>query len=168
MIDTFPGSSLRLIVERGTLGCGADLRPDKWTHIAATVDADGTLALYVNGVLAASQKHAVPAELTALRERTGRFRKLIKGLNAAGLSDSYEAAHARLVLTYYAATHQRLRLLAEGRLKPLPGDSQYAADKSYFQTTARLCEGLENVLNSYAKSADPHKQRVYAVWSASP
>jgi len=168
MIDTFPGSSLRLIVERGTLGCGADLPPDKWTHIAATVDADGTLALYVNGVLAASQKHAVPAELTALRERTAQFRKLIKGLNAAGLSDSYEAAHARLALTYYAATHQRLRLLAEGRLKPLPGDSQYAADKSYFQTTARLCEGLENVLNSYAKSAAPHQQRVYAVWSASP
>ena len=87
---------------------------------------------------------------------------------AAGLGDSYEAAHARLAVTYHATTHQRLRLLAEGRLKPLPGDSQCAADKSYFQTTARLCEGLEKVLNSYAKSADPHQQRVYAVWSASP
>jgi len=59
----------------------------------------------------------------------------------------------------HAVTHQGLRLLAEGVLKPLRADSQYAADRSYCATTMRLCEGLEKALNSYAESSEPHRKR---------
>ena len=56
-------------------------------------------------------------------------------------------------------------LTADGKLKPLPSpDSQYAADKSYFATTAKLCDGLEKTLASYAGSDDPHKNRVLEMW----
>jgi hypothetical protein len=165
MIDTFPGGSLRLIVERGTPSYDAKLRPDRWTHVAATVDGDGTLALYLDGQRVTSQKTAVAPEIGTLRERAARLGKLHGQLAAAGLGDCYEAAHARLVVEYHAVTHQRLRLLAEGKLQPLPADSQYAADRSYFAATMRLCEGLEKVLNSYATSSDSHKKRVFALWS---
>ena len=57
--------------------------------------------------------------------------------------------------------------LAAGTLKPLDSaESQYAADKSYFVTAARHCEGLERVLESYAKSTDSHQKQVHQIWTA--
>ena len=41
LLDTHPGGSLRLIVERGTLSYDAQLPADEWSHVAATVDAAG-------------------------------------------------------------------------------------------------------------------------------
>jgi hypothetical protein len=49
LLDTHPGNALRLIVGNETL-----TRPlphsDGWTHVAATVDDHGLLALFANGV----------------------------------------------------------------------------------------------------------------------
>ncbi len=112
----------------------------------------------------ASQKLDFPLDLAALRTRVNKLRTLHQRLVDAGLDDSYEAAHARLAVEYFATSVRRLELLAEGKLKPLPAASQYAADKSYFDTTARLCEGLEKVLDAYGESDDRHKRRVHQLW----
>jgi hypothetical protein len=85
---------------------------------------------------------------------------------SSGLAGSYEAAHARLAVEYLAATCERLKMLSEGKLKRLSGQSQYAADKSYFSTTAKLCEGLERTVCSYKDSGDAHEKQVYLIWNA--
>ena len=50
LLDTFPGHSLRLIVGADQLGHDAGLKPGEWVHVAATVDGNGGLALFVNGL----------------------------------------------------------------------------------------------------------------------
>jgi hypothetical protein len=52
--DTYAGNSLRLISDSGTILADAKLAPGQWTHLTATVDAEGSLALYVRGLLMAS------------------------------------------------------------------------------------------------------------------
>jgi len=165
MIDTFPGGSLRLIVEWGSPSCDAKLPPEQWSHVAATVDADGVMALYVNGKqLVQTKPLAMPPEIASLDARVARVRRFHSQLAAAGKEETYEAAHARLVVRYLATCQKRLQMLAEGKLGRLPPSSQYAADRSYFNTTVRLCEGLEKVLDSYAKAADPEKKRIHQLW----
>ena len=104
-----------------------------------------------------------PVEIDA---RITRIRKFHQGLVSSGLADSYEAAHARLAVEYLAATCERLKMLSEGKLKRLSGQSQYAADNCYFSTTAKLCEGLERTVDSYKDSEDAHEKQVYLIWSA--
>ena len=48
LLDTFPGDALRLIVGNDIL-THALPHSDQWTHVAATVDASGSPALFVNG-----------------------------------------------------------------------------------------------------------------------
>jgi len=164
LIDTCPGNSLRMIVERGTLGFDAKLAPDQWVHVAATADADGTQALYVNGKCVASHKRDAGPELAGLNARLAKVRKFHERLVAAGMAESYEAAHARLAIEAAAAFNARLRLLADGKLAPLPELTAYAADKCYLATAAKLCDGLERTISSYKDSQDPHKRRVYLLW----
>lgn len=84
----------------------------------------------------------------------------------AGLGDSYEAAHAALVLDFAGTAVLRARLLEEGAI-PRPAEaSRAAADQSYADTLAKLSTGLHNVLESYAKSEDARKRRVYEIWQA--
>jgi hypothetical protein len=132
--------------------------------VAGTVDVDGTLALYVGGTRVATAKSTAPPDLTTLQERTDRLRRLHAQLAAAGLQETYEVAHARLAVRYLATCQTRLKMLAEGKLSKLPEASQYAADKSYFATAARLCEGLEKVLDGYRKSTDPQKKQIHQLW----
>jgi hypothetical protein len=165
MIDTCPGNSLRLIVERGSLGHAANFAPDQWVHVAATVDADGTEVLYVAGKPVATQRRNASQEVESLTARVAKLRAFHDRLVAAGLGDNYEAAHARLAVQYVATFYERLKLLADGKLARLPETSQYAADKSYFSTAAKLCEGLEKAVQSYKDSEDMRKRRVYREWS---
>jgi hypothetical protein len=165
MIDTFPGGSLRLIVEWGSPSCDAKLPPEQWSHVAGTVDADGVMALYVNGKQFVQTKPlTAPPEIASLDARVARVRRFYSQLAAAGKEETYEAAHARLVIRYLATCQKRLQMLAEGKLGRLPPPSQYAADRSYFTTTVRLCEGLEKVLDSYAKTSDAEKKPIYQLW----
>jgi len=165
MIDTFPGGSLRMIVEWGAPSCDARLAEGQWAHVAGTVDADGTLALYVNGKQAAATKPQTgPPEMTSLESRVARVRRFYNQLAAAGKQQTYEAAHARLVVRYLATCQKRLQMLSEGKLGRLGEPAQHAADRSFFVTAARLCEGLEKVLDSYAKSADPDKKPIHQLW----
>jgi len=49
LLDTYPGNSLRMIVEPGTLIHNNALKPGRWTHVAATFDSSGRQQLYVDG-----------------------------------------------------------------------------------------------------------------------
>ncbi len=102
------------------------------------------------------------AEIDAV---VARIREFDERLLSAGLADSYEAAHARLAGSYAATTVARVKLIADGKLPRLLATSQTAADRSYLETTARLCDGLRNVVRSYEKSNDPQKQQIYRLWS---
>ena len=55
LLDTFPGNSLRMIVEPGTLIHNNALKPGQWTHVAATFDSTGQQQLYVDGKAVASR-----------------------------------------------------------------------------------------------------------------
>jgi hypothetical protein len=165
LLDTFPDNSLRLITERGTLSFDAKLQPDLWVHVAATVDAEGRLALYINGKQVVSKKEALAPNLDVIDTEVARIRRFHQGLVSAGLADSYEAAHARLVIEYQSVTCKRFEMLSEGKIKRLSGPSQYAADTSYLDTTSKLCEGLKRTVESYKENKDAHKKRVYTIWS---
>lgn len=171
LLDTCPGHSLRLICERGSLGHDARLPSDCWTHVTATIDGEGSLALYVDGQRVCGRDRGQPPDVAAINDRAARLRAFCQQLAEAGLAGSYEAAHARLAIDYLSTCYERMKLLAEGRLQPLPQPiSQYAADKSYFATAAKLADGLDRVLQSYAQSDEAGKKKLFELWtrSASP
>ncbi len=67
LLDTYPGRSLRLIVQAGTLTYDAILPTDRWTHVAATCDTvAGRAQLWVNG------RPVATMELTSARRRAGQ------------------------------------------------------------------------------------------------
>jgi hypothetical protein len=102
---------------------------------------------------------------SSLRGLAGRIHRFHEGLVAAGLAEAYEAAHARLAIAFIGAMRDRQRMLGEGHLKPLPDPRRAAAaEKSYYDTAVKLCEGLRKTLASYENSDDPHKSRVYEIW----
>ncbi len=112
--------------------------------------------------LAPATKPEETARVAALGARIAGF---CGKLDAAGLAAGYEAAHARLVLEFAASCRERLRLKAAGELNALPEASQAAADRLYFDTAAKLADGLAKVLDSYSGSADPAKQKIAGNWA---
>ncbi len=110
----------------------------------------------------------VPPELADLEARAQKMRALRERLVAAGLRNSYEAAHAQLALDCIATVRDRRQLLTEGKLQPLPDEArQAAADQLYVDTAVKLCDGLGAVLDSYETSDDPHQRRVFQLWTES-
>jgi hypothetical protein len=165
--DTYPGNALRLISDSGTVSADAKLAPGRWVHLAATVDPEGNAALYVDGQLKASARRATgDIALKTLLERAARLRRFHQALVAAGLKDTYEAAHARLAINCLWAAFERGELLSTGKLTALPARSEAAADKLYLSTPMKLCDGLEKLLNAWQGSSDPRKRQVYELWRA--
>lgn len=106
-----------------------------------------------------------PAALAALIPRVERIAKFHAALAAAGLADTYEAAHAKWAVAYYHTSRRRAARQAEGTLnQPLSPESGKAADESYIQTTAKLCEGLEKVLDGYQDSDCPRRKQIGELW----
>lgn len=95
-------------------------------------------------------------------ERLRAFHRL---LDAKGMADCYEAAHARLAIEALAVAHQRLSLLEQGKLRPLANPvSEAAADQLYFDTARKLADGLIKALADDEKSSDPHAKLVAEFW----
>jgi hypothetical protein len=166
LLDTYPGNSLRMIVEAGAASLNGQLPADKWMHVAAVAAPDGKLSLYVDGKnveTLVGSSHSVIDEASLIK-RVAAIRAFHKRLAEAGLSETYEAAHARLAATCLATAHRRMQMIADGRWPLLPAASQKAADLSYLETAGRLCDGLEKVVKSYANSDDPQKRRIYRLW----
>jgi len=165
LLDTHPGNSLRLIAQVGTVSHDAKLAPGEWVHVAATVAPDGQLTLYLQGKPVAQRAGSPMPDIASLLATGGCLHGFHRLLAEQGLADTYEAAHARLTLECLAATHARLKLLDQGRLKPLANSvSQAAADQSYLDTARKLADGLVQVLAAYEKSADAKKNRVAQLW----
>lgn len=167
VLDLHPGNAVRLITTRATLRADAELQPDQWVHVAATISAEGELALYVDGRQITARTVAPEAQQVAeLDGRIAHLRQFHASLVAAGLAECYEAAHARLAVEYAAATSRRFQELAAGRLAPLEPVSQRAADESYLTTVRQLCDGLEQVVARDAASDDVQRRQIAALWDA--
>lgn len=159
LLDTCPGNSLRFITEYGEVSLGAPL-PEAgagFIHVAAVCDPDKGLALYVNGAKAAAApaQRQLPVDLAAVGAIEAR-------LVEKKLGDTYECAHARLILDSVRAIHERARLINEGTLARLPEPTQTAADKSYVDATYRLAAGFIQTLRGYQTATDPQKKAVFA------
>lgn len=112
---------------------------------------------------------ANPTSITSdgrFERRVERVREFHRQLLAAHLGETYEAAHARLIVDFAAVTASRRELLRVDRLPRLPEPSQTAADQSYEATLTKLCDGLDLVLNSYERSPDPHRMKLFQLWNS--
>ena len=168
LLDTYPGNSLRVIAQAGTVSHDAKLVPGQWVHVAATVAPDGQLALYLQGKLVAQRAGAPMPDISSLLATGERLRTFHRLLTENGLAESYEAAHARLALECLDMAHTRLRLLDEGKLKPLTSAvSQSAADQLYLDTAQKLADGLAKVLTAGEKSPNPAKRQAAQWWRQS-
>jgi hypothetical protein len=165
LLDTYPGSSLRLIANVGSLDHPAKLAPGQWVHVAGTVASDGQLTLYLQGQPVGQRAGAPMPDIASLIASAERLHKFHRLLAEKELTETYEAAHARLVIDCLATAHTRLSQLAEGKLKPLANPvSQAAADQSYLDAIRKLADGLVQALATYEKSSEPRKQQVAQLW----
>ncbi len=165
LFDTYPGNSLRLITQAGTLGYAAKLVPGRWVQVAATVAPDGELTLYLDGKEVARHAGSSMPDIASLRSAADRLRKFHRLLRDNDLAESYEAAHVRLAIDCLATAHDRLERLAKGGLKPLanPG-SETAADELYLDTARKLTDGWGRVMATDEASTDPRKRKLAGLW----
>src|SRR5438477_13206970 len=82
-----------------------------------------------------------------------RLNSFVTRMNDAGLGNSYEVAHARLILAARAAAHSM-------SLPPLPEKSKQAATQLYHDTSEKLMKGFESMI----ANADG---RATEIWKAS-
>lgn len=88
-------------------------------------------------------------------------------LHSKGFSDSYEAAHCRLILESVAAIQQRILLKNRGQLPLLPEVSQKAADQLYLDTLAKLYSGLTTHLNEQLAEGAGFENQISRLWKES-
>ncbi len=168
LLDTYPGNSLRLITQAGTLNYAAKLVPGQWVHVAATVSPAGQLTLYLQGKAVVQRTGSAMPDLSFLRSTAERLRRFHRSLTEIGLADTYEAAHARLAMDCLATAHDRLTRLAKGELKPQANlVSETAADELYLDTARKLADGWIRAMAADEASPDPRKQRVARLWKES-
>jgi len=97
--------------------------------------------------------------------RLTRIQKFRRSLMDADMGQSYEAAHARLCEDAWAVIPEREEMLKNGKLARLPEPSQSAADKSYFDTANKLCDGLEKQITRYQQRPPGSREaRIYQLW----
>jgi len=100
-----------------------------------------------------------------LNDHRAALQEFHQRLEKEGLANTYEAAHAELALQCIDTALQRHRLLQSGRLKPLPGPAEAAADKCYFDTANKLYYGLEALINSRTNSANAvQAEKIRRLW----
>ena len=93
-----------------------------------------------------------------------KWQAFLQAMTEAGFAETYEAAHARLILAAADAGRERAALLARGAITPLPEASRAAADRDYAETPLKLGRGLDAVLKGYRGSADARKAEIYAIY----
>jgi hypothetical protein len=109
---------------------------------------------------------ALPApELAPLLAQANVVRRFYRRLVKNGFGQSYEAAHALLILRCVDVARERLELLKAGKLKPLAElASQAAANQLYIDSARKLFAGLKQLLEGYAQSSSPHQQAIAQLW----
>ncbi|HSW47244.1 MAG TPA: hypothetical protein VLM89_16900 [Phycisphaerae bacterium] len=131
---------------------GAEPRKDAWDPMRGDV-------------VMVTPQAGMPAELDSLDAGAARLVRFWVAMEQAEFGDSYETAHARLAADYVTTIHERLRMLGEGKIAPLPSASQEAADRLYLKTADNLAAGLKKTIESYAGSDDTHRKRVLEIWT---
>jgi hypothetical protein len=96
-----------------------------------------------------------------------QIRAFYNAMQRAGLAETYEGSHARLIIDQLAAMHNRQELQAQGKLATLPEASQAAADKSYLDTLVKLKQGLAKTIEASADTGDAQKRVIFDLWKAS-
>jgi len=109
----------------------------------------------------------IPPWLAAFDAQAQRLRAFDHMLQASGLGEAYEAAHAQLAVEAVDVIHERREMLAAGKLVRLPAASQSAADQSYRDAATKLIEGLEAAIKSDGRSPDPLQRRIFKLYLAS-
>ena len=110
----------------------------------------------------------LPVGLENLEAHGQQAKQFFASMRAAGLENTYEAAHARLFLEAANVIAERQQLLSAGKLHKLPAAaSQAAADKSYSETARNLWDGLERTIQSYDKSDSPERRKIFGFWKNS-
>ena len=117
---------------------------------------------------AAPKTQAPGTELAALDQRVATLREFHRRLAKAGLGETPTAAHVQLALDCIATAHRRQHLLQSGQIKPLPGPTAAAADKSYLETAQKLCTGLDASMKSGETATAATPRKIYAIWREIP
>lgn len=102
--------------------------------------------------------------LKPLQDSARRINRFYDLLEEKRLTETYEAAHAKLALDSVCVIRTRLEMLKHNKIKPLPPRSQVAADSSYLEAALEICSGLEKVMQTYADAADSQKKMIYDIW----
>ena len=84
-----------------------------------------------------------------------------------GLGQTYETAHAQLVLDCAKSVAKRDDMKRAGQLQPLSEASQIAADKLFVETVFKLCDGLEARLESYRNATEAKQRKMFELWRGS-
>jgi hypothetical protein len=166
LLDTYPGNALRLICARTSLGADVRLEPGEWVHVAATIAADGSVALFLDGRCVARDQRSATVDIERVYREASRLHAFYEDLAAAGLGRTYEAAHARLAVECLTVVAQRRELLEAGvAATPLPPVAEQAAQKVYLDTVQNLCAGIANRIEAYAGTEDPQRAAIHRIWS---
>jgi hypothetical protein len=137
------------------------LAPERSTSDKPVEAAGPERAGNAAGAAAVGPGPVLTEEIKALDTRLAAFHK---ELTAAGLGETYAAAHARLVLAAVDACRERRTLFERGAIATLPAMSREAADRAYIDTALKLGRGLDAVLKSYKDSPDAQKASIYAIY----
>jgi hypothetical protein len=116
------------------------------------------------GLAVAVEKEGQGTELAVLDQRVGPLREFHRRLAAAGLGETATAAHVQLALDCIETAHRRQQLLQTGKIKPLPGPAEAAADKSYLETAQKVCAGLDAVLKSGETDTAAIPRKINSLW----
>ncbi len=96
-------------------------------------------------------------ELGDFAAQGARLENFQKRLHDSGLGGGCEDEHARLAFKCMEAAQRRKTMLKNGVIDPLPDASEKAADQSYADTARKLFDGLDLLMQSYAKETGPRK-----------
>jgi len=119
------------------------------------------------GVPVPIARRSPDAAIAALEQQAVRLRDFERRLQAAGLGESYEAAHARLAVACVDTLKARRALQQLGRISRLPPVSQKAAEQAFVDTARKLCTGLEQQMQTRGGAPDPRSRKLWEAWRAS-
>lgn len=98
--------------------------------------------------------------------RAKALRQFCQRLAAAGLDQTYEAAHAQMALRCFEVVRLRQAGLTAGTIQPLPEPAEAAAERLYADSATKLWQGLSMLMASYETSKDDVRMRLCALWNA--
>ncbi len=98
------------------------------------------------------------------REMLKKLNVFVSQLTKEGFRESYEMAHARLILESVQVIQQRIILKNKSKLVNLPEASQTAADQLYLDTLTKLYFGLNEALERNLASKDQQEKQIATLW----